>query len=255
MKAFTTNALKEPNNEAFDDSNAPSDLAYIGAEYQPLVATKSGDQLGYEALARFWSPSMQTVPPSRVFSLVHSNPQLLLKLEEAAKRVQISHAPSNGYLFLNLDPHTFHFGSQLQASLLQHLQSRPKVVIELIENSNHSEGMLSERLASYLTGLKLDLAVDDLGAAGSLVSFPVLIAAHYLKLDRSWVHCNDPAKITLLETLIDYAQRSGKQTILEGIESDEDLKFAQSLGVNWVQGFLFKSDFIATEPLALSLLQ
>ena len=35
-----------------------------------------------------------------------------------------------------------------------------------------------------------------------------------------------------------------KQTILEGVESELDLELAKEIGVDFVQGYLFKKEFI-----------
>ena len=48
----------------------------------------------------------------------------------------------------------------------------------------------------------------------------------------------------LVTSLIDYAKKSNKQVILEGIETEEDLDFAKKLGVDYVQGFLYRPQFI-----------
>ncbi|MCG6656695.1 EAL domain-containing protein [Halomonas campisalis] len=231
---------------AGDTSNYPR---HMGVEYQPIINTKNDREHGYEALARFWNEAQQLVPPDKVFGQLHHDASLLLEVEEKAKRMQVAHAPAHGQLFLNLDPHAYHSGNSRYETLFRHLQSRPHVVVELIENSNHSEGLLSERLAARLAKAKLEIAVDDLGAEGSMVSFPVLMAAKYIKLDRSWMlRRNDDAYITLLETLIDYARRSNKWTVLEGIESEADLGFARQLGVDFVQGFLYRERFSLIRP-------
>ncbi|MCG5526144.1 EAL domain-containing protein [Ectothiorhodospira haloalkaliphila] len=215
----------------------------MGVEYQPIIGTVNNHIHGHEALARFWDDNQQTVPPDKVFGQLHHNAALLIEVEEKAKRLQVAHAPSRGRLFINLDPHAYHLGNVRHEALFSHLLSRPDVVVELIENSNHSEGRLSERLAARLARERLEMAVDDLGAEGSLISFPVLMAARYLKLDRVWLRRSDAAHVTLLETLIEYARRSGKWTVLEGIEYEADLEFARELGVDFVQGFLFRDRF------------
>ncbi|MGB0898825.1 MAG: EAL domain-containing protein [Psychrobium sp.] len=47
-----------------------------------------------------------------------------------------------------------------------------------------------------------------------------------------------------MNALVGYAKQAEKAVILEGIETPEDLEFARSLGVTYVQGFLFKDKFI-----------
>jgi EAL domain-containing protein (putative c-di-GMP-specific phosphodiesterase class I) len=40
--------------------------------------------------------------------------------------------------------------------------------------------------------------------------------------------------------MLAYGQKTGKKTILEGIETPADLDIAQSIGFNFVHGFLFR---------------
>lgn len=44
--------------------------------------------------------------------------------------------------------------------------------------------------------------------------------------------------------LLNYAHRSHRETILDGIESELDLELAKEIGVDFVQGYLFKKEFI-----------
>ena len=71
----------------------------------------------------------------------------------------------------------------------------------------------------------------------------------FIKFDRLVVQnkSNKPFLI-LVSALINYAKASNKKIILEGVETQEDLTFARELGVDYVQGFLFKSKFINVRP-------
>lgn len=89
------------------------------------------------------------------------------------------------------------------------------------------------------------MALDDIGAPHSLLSVDLMMNVDFLKFDRYWLtFIEQPQSIQLLTTLVECANRTGKQTILEGIEAKAQLAFAKSIGVDFVQGFLFRSKFI-----------
>jgi EAL domain-containing protein (putative c-di-GMP-specific phosphodiesterase class I) len=65
------------------------------------------------------------------------------------------------------------------------------------------------------------------------------------KFDRSWFNqLYLPNHRIALESLIRYAKDTGKRTVLEGVETAEQLEIARQLNVDMVQGFLFKQRFI-----------
>jgi EAL domain-containing protein (putative c-di-GMP-specific phosphodiesterase class I) len=222
-----------------------------GVEYQPIIDPSDSSLLGYEALARFGEPGGPAVAPSAVFASLHGSPLSLFQVEYRMKALQIASAPAEGLLFLNLDPHACAFDRLGKRPMLEHFSARPGVVVELIENSNHSEAQLSERLAAVLRLRGVSVAVDDIGADGTLLSLPVIMAADYLKLDRLLLRRRDSEYAALLEGLIGYARRSGKKTILEGIETYDDLLYSRQLGVDFVQGFLFRDRFVTAWPASI----
>lgn len=217
-------------------------------EYQPIMALKTREIMAFEALARFKSAEGHAIPPQAVFSALHHSPLSLYQTEYHMKRLQLAEAPKDYRLFLNLDPDACAFeGHQAQAdfsSWMDCLRSRPDIVVEIIENSNVSDAHISRRLAEACHANQIELALDDIGAPDSLVALSLLLSVDYLKFDRSWLaQRNDPPSMTLLTGLIRCARDLGKHTVLEGIETEADLDFAHTLGVNYVQGFLFKPLF------------
>lgn len=45
---------------------------------------------------------------------------------------------------------------------------------------------------------------------------------------------------------MNYARKTSKYSILEGVETESDLELAREMGVDFVQGYLFKKEFILT---------
>lgn len=223
------------------------DQQRFGVEYQPLVNPHTGDIVAYEALARFYDQAGQTLRTDWVFWALHDSPLTLFQTEYQMKQLQLTHAP-NAPLFVNLDPDAYQVVDEPNQAnpLVQLLRRRGDVVIEIIENSDIGDARQSMQMAEVLAQQGIPLALDDIGAPHSMLSLPLLIQVDCLKFDRSWFNQLDcPKQQSALLSLIAYARETGKQTVLEGVENQAQLARACALGVDLVQGFLFRPLFIS----------
>ncbi len=223
----------------------------FGVEYQPLIKSVTGEIHAYEALARFYTSANETISPLHVFSSLHDNPLTLFKIEYQLKKLQIANAPKNSTLFLNLDPDAYiaHSSTGLDNPLLKLLCLTPGIVVELIENTDSNDARICLELSKILSEYDVSIAIDDIGSPHSMLSIPILTTVDYMKLDKYWLNFRkDKNHSALLKHLVQYAQETGKVTVLEGIESEDDLDFAQQLGVDLVQGYLFREHFIEYKP-------
>ncbi|WP_373973760.1 EAL domain-containing protein [Chitinibacter sp. SCUT-21] len=218
----------------------------FGVEYQPLVHAKTGEIVAYEALARFYDQAGAILRTDHVFHALHDSPLTLFQVEYQMKQLQIDRAPA-GTLFLNLDPDAYQAaddGDEAHA-LLELISPRADVVLEIIENSDLSDAKQSARMADAFSQRQVRLALDDIGAPHSMLSLPLLLQVDCLKFDRSWFGQLDcPKAHAALVSLISYARETGKQTVMEGVENDAQLAKARTLGVDLVQGFIYRPWFV-----------
>lgn len=221
----------------------------FGVEYQPLVDVVSGETVGYEALARFRRANGESVPPNLVFEALHESPLLLLHVELEMKRLQLAHAPAVPHLFLNLDPDSFHLGEGVRHNLFvelfrQHQQAGRQITVEVIENLSIQDVERSREMISVLKGAGFGVALDDLGVAGTVVSYDTLSESSVVKFDRSWLEQRSPRREAALRWFIGLARELEVTTVLEGVEDHDHLLFAREAGFDWVQGWLFRDRFV-----------
>jgi EAL domain-containing protein (putative c-di-GMP-specific phosphodiesterase class I) len=233
------------------------DQQRFGVEYQPIVDIKENNIFGYEALARFYDETGQSISPQQVFAALHDSPLCLFQTEFKMKQLQLQHAPDKGLLFVNLDQDSFAaFGDLGDANpMVQLLTSKSNLVLEVIENTDISDAGISQAMTKTFGEKGVLLALDDIGAPDSMLSLPVLMNMDFLKFDRSWLALlDDPNHELMLQGLTTYGRRTGKKTILEGIETLQDLEIAKQMGFDFVQGFLFREAFInVIKPIASEL--
>lgn len=221
-----------------------------GVEYQPIVAVADGSVLAYEALARFRDRHGRPLRPDRVFQAFHSSPLSLFELELRVKQGQIRHAPPGQALFLNIDLDAFAaYGGGDGNPLLDLFTDRDDLVVEIIENCSVADARISLDMLQCFRQRRLRLALDDIGARETLVSFDVLAGVDYLKLARDWLgRRGDAGFAALLRALCNFAHDTGKAVIFEGIETPEQLAWARDNGADFVQGFLFRDRFVSYVP-------
>jgi len=211
-------------------------------EYEPLVSLGSGRTVAWEALARFRRHDGRLAAPDHVLAALDPDPGLRLRAELSLKLHQIEHAPRQP-LFVNLDPTSFLRAGDARRNpfLTLFSWSRTRVIVEVIESLATADAVRAGRMFAALRGRGLRFALDDVGAAGGLVTFEALAEAHVIKFDKSLVpRLREPRARALVQALGRMARETGARTVLEGIETTAEYALARELGLDLAQGFLFR---------------
>jgi EAL domain-containing protein (putative c-di-GMP-specific phosphodiesterase class I) len=219
-----------------------------GVEYQPIVCIKSQEIYAYECLSRFFTKDNSAIRPDLVYSSLHDSPLSLFQVEYQQKKLQLAYAPSKVDIFVNLDQDSYFSTGTLKddnpfLKLFKSFQ-KSKIIVELIENSEINDAIMSLAMIDNLSKNNIHTAIDDLCNPQSMVSMAVIQLVEYIKLDRYVVTNRSNRNFMLLvESMINYARNTGKKVILEGVETAEDLRFAKQLNVDFVQGFFYQKQF------------
>lgn len=221
----------------------------LGVQYEPIVDVATGHTIAYEALGRFHCADGEVLSTADSFAALHRAPDLLVAAELALKMLQLQRAPGHT-LFVNLDPDSYVGAPGAGPALVRMLgQAGLDVVVEAIEVLDAREAPGATEMVAGLRQAGLPFALDDIGARHGLVSFELLAFADYLKFDRSLLAVpREPRRLAVVRALVDLAARTGARTVLEGIETPEDLAIARQLGIGLVQGFLFRDRFVQVAP-------
>lgn len=210
-------------------------------EYEPIIDMKNGDIYGYEALARFVLNGKQ-IPPTPILQVAHQVKELFFRLERALKIMQLAHRPQEGgMLFVNIDPHNFSDSEKIAYwhDLFEEVQD---ICIEVTENTDDMQTTLLSHCLDEIQKSGIPIAQDDIGNDKKPFCFYLTQRAQFLKFDRTWLSkiraCEDYQEI--LKGFLAFAKAQGKKSVLEGVESEEDFRIAKSLGVDFVQGYIFK---------------
>jgi len=213
----------------------------VRSVYQPIVRLDSGDICGFEALARgpIGTPFEN---PEEMFAAARSaqrDGELDALCVTNAVRGAIGTLPTWCPLFVNVEPATLNSELIERTAPIAAAGDRP-IMLEVTERA------ITRSLRTLLAGLASarehgwQIALDDVGVeAGSLALLPV-IRPDVVKLDMGLIR-NQPDRELgrTMAAVMAYAERTGATVLAEGIETDEHLERALSLGATLGQGYRF----------------
>jgi EAL domain-containing protein (putative c-di-GMP-specific phosphodiesterase class I) len=219
-----------------------SDKSY-SCEYQPLISMEDGEVVGYEALSRF-AKDGRPVPPIEIFEKL-TDVNLLFQIESRITAFQVDNRPSGFPLFTNIDPKCFSNDVYIEY-WLKYFDRYRDIYVEITDNLTNENVKNIAHIIKKFQKYPTNIGLDNIGGTSSLVSFDLIAEADFLKLHRDWfkVMRKDKATKKLLEGIVEFAEAKEKIVVLEGVETKEDLKVAEELKVDFVQGFLYKNKFI-----------
>ena len=91
-------------------------------------------------------------------------------------------------------------------------------------------------------------SIDDFGTGYSSLAYLKDLPIHALKVDQSFVQdLATEANVVITKAIVSLAKTLNLKTIVEGVETEEQRKFMESLGCDIMQGYLFSKPLPAYE--------
>jgi len=232
--------------------------------YQPEVALRTGEIVGFEALVRWQHPKYGLVPPLEFIPIAEETglivPLGAWVLEEACVQMGRWHAAFPHLADLRISVNLS--GKQLiSKGLLRDVDralSRsglpPECVdLEITESvlMGDTEGAIQTLL--NLKSLGIGLQIDDFGTGYSSLSYLHRLPFDTLKIDRSFVSSMGSQEdgIEIVRTIMALAQSLRMRVVAEGIENRTQLSSLREMGCGFGQGYHFSRplDAAAAEKL------
>lgn len=210
--------------------------ADIAVHFQPIVRLSTGELFAYEALVRCRLPDL--AQPFRLFEEAE-RVGCCGRIGRMIRDVAFSHV-SGTPLFVNVHP------SELNGPWLV----RPDdpigfhdadVFLEVTESAAFERPELTVRvLREVCSRVNARLVVDDLGAGHADIFRVLDLEPDVVKLDRALVaglH-EDRTKQKRLDYFVDLCTELGALVVVEGVETEEELRAVRDTGAPYVQGYL-----------------
>lgn len=222
----------------------------IKAFFQPQVDIKTGQIIGLEALARWFSGDGIIIPPSEFISeaeeygLIDDLTEVIL--DQACKWNQkwYSMGLCRVPVAVNISGRQFHNETQLLCLVDKALNDSglpPYLLeLELTESSAMLDPENAQRIIQTLLDNNIRCALDDFGMGYSSLSVLRSFPLKKLKIDRSFVlELNERKNLEIVRATIVMAHALNLSVLAEGVENRQNFEVLKELGCDIIQGYLF----------------
>lgn len=216
--------------------------------YQPIYCTDDLSVAGYEVLLRSPTLAACSIGPDQFIPVAESTGLITAIDLWVIRKAFIQHKRFqekynfNGTGAINISAKELtnsRFPSQLQ-ELLDEFDINPETIeLEITETSLVDFTEVSQTIFERLKNTGVKLALDDFGTGytgfNQLSHYPI----NTLKIDRSFVtniNASDKASKKTFDVLIQLARIYELKTVVEGVETEDELHYVREYG-DYVQGY------------------
>lgn len=259
---YNSKLLEKINEERFIEEHMQQgiDKNEFFVMYQPKIDLKTEKIVGAEALVRWNNPKLGLLSPDKfiplferngfitkldfyvyneVFKFIESQMQNDLPVVPISINMSRNHNKVDKFINEFLD---LFYKYSIPANLIQ---------LEIIERSVMDNDTLRE-ITERLHKEGFSVAMDDFGSGESSLNMLTNIPVDVLKFDRDFLlsATNEDGSLNekssaFIKSLIDLSKVLDKQTVFEGVESQEQKNFLKSVNCDQVQGYFY------SRPLSL----
>lgn len=226
--------------------------------YQPQISLTTHKLVGLEALLRWEHPEYGNISPAEFIPLAESSGLILsigdwvMKTAVGQLKNWLNRGLQDISISVNLSAVQFN-QANLQHNIIQLLDEidlpASYLEIELTESAIMSNPESAINIINQLHHVGIKIAIDDFGTGYSSLSYLKKFKAYKLKIDQSFVRdiTIDPEDKAIVNAIINMANSLGLQTIAEGVETLEQLKYLEENGCDEVQGYYYSKPLTVNE--------
>lgn len=217
--------------------------------YQPIVDIASGRLRGAEVLMRWRKRDGSVVSPGSFIPLAESSGLILDMTRALMKQARDDIGAAYEFrpeLKVNFNLAARHFDNEhivedvraiFEGSPIQFSQ----IVLELTERQPLENLAAARRVITAIQSLGVKVAIDDVGAGHSGLSYMLKLGVDVIKIDKIFIDAlgSDGNSMTIIETLVDLAKNMRMEIVAEGVENFEQAVALREHGVRAAQGYLF----------------
>ncbi|MFN7223840.1 MAG: EAL domain-containing protein [Paracoccaceae bacterium] len=214
--------------------------------YQPVVLSADTNRIGfYEGLMRVLDTSGRIIPARDFMGAVEAH-AIGREIDCAALSMGLATLALQPQVRLSVNMSARSIGYPKWTSILRNaLRSHPGIGERLILEITESSAMLvPEIVIAFMDDLQSEgiaFALDDFGAGYTAIRFFKDFAFDILKIDGQFIRNihNDRDNQVLTAALLAIGKQFDMLCVAESVETLEDARFLQALGVDCQQGYFF----------------
>ncbi len=218
--------------------------------YQPLVALKTGDIVGCEALIRWRHPELGMVPPARFIPVAEDTGLINAigewVLNEACGQAKAWQDAGLAPLTMavNVSPVQFRqsgFVAMVAGILASSGLESEYLELELTERTVMHDAEANLDTLSSLHRMGVALAVDDFGTGYSSLAYLKRFPVGKLKIDQSFVRdiVEDADDLAIAATVVSIGHSLRLDVLAEGVENEQQLRLLEARHCDLAQGYHF----------------
>jgi diguanylate cyclase (GGDEF)-like protein len=210
--------------------------------FQPIVNNLDPSLKHYEVLCRLKDESGKLVDANK---FIHSA-KLIGFISQITKTVidkAFKAFKDNNFSFsINISMYDLH--EQYLLDFLEYKCKRydiepSRVHLEIVEDIIMSNSSLADKQILALKEKGFPVIIDDFSTEKSLYNRAFDIQAQYIKIDGSFTKeiYKNKSHLMIVKGIVEFAKRSGIQTIAEHIEDEKVYRYIKKLGIDYAQGY------------------
>lgn len=215
--------------------------------YQPVVQAGTGALMGFEALLRWTHPEYGNISPAKFVPLAEEA-RLIAPIGEWVLRnacIEAARWDDPIRIAVNVSPEQLHnveFVSFVARALQESGLHPSRLELEVTESVFMREGTSAVQTLEKILDLGVRLSLDDFGTGYSSLGYLSRTRFSSIKVDRSFVQGASKGSkeaIAIIRAVVALAESLGMATTAEGVETEDEHRMIQALGVTKVQGYYF----------------
>ena len=237
--------MKSYVREHFDEA---LDLGYIKVYYQPVIRTLTGKLCGFEALARWESPTHGRLSPADFIPALEEA-RLIHRLdayvvEQVAKLHHNLTSNDQPTLPVSFNLSRLDFALMDCPAVVEDIVRRyslPRSLfhVEVTENALVENAGLIQDGVQRFRELGYEVWLDDFGSGYSSLNVLKDYKFDELKLDMAFLRTFNEASTKIIRSSVCLAKELGMHTLAEGVETAEQVAFLRSIGCEKMQGWYY----------------
>ena len=216
--------------------------------YQPIFNIKNQQPVGTEALIRWQDPERGLIMPDDFIPIAEETGLIISigdwVLEQACKQTKEWESQGLGQLRIAINISSIQFDhNKLYFSVMSALSNADlaaqQLELEITEGIFLNITDEVRDTLDKLTNTGVKLSIDDFGTGYSSLSYLKQLPINTLKIDRSFIMNipEDKDDTQIASTIITMAHGLGIDVVAEGIETEEQLKYLNTLNCARGQGY------------------
>lgn len=224
--------------------------------YQPKILVKNEKIIGAEALVR-WNKDGQTISPGDFIPLFEKN-KFIIKLdlyvfEQACKDIASWNEKYDFVPTVSINVSKEHFNNE--GFIKEYVKitdkyniDRSKIDLEITESATVDQNIDILKVLNTIKENGFIISLDDFGTGYSSLSMLQSMPIDIIKIDKVFIRqANYQSDKNIINYIMLIAEHLGAKTILEGVETKEQVEFTRKIKCDIIQGYYYSKPLSKNE--------